>query len=420
MDIEEELRVITRNVVDVLPNIEELRQILQQARSEGRPLKIKYGVDPTAPDIHLGHTVVLWKLREFQDLGHLVQFIIGDFTAMIGDPSGRNEARKSLTREEITKNAKTYQDQVFKILDRSKIINQKGETGKIIFNSDWFNMDLEEFLKIASHYTVARVLGRAEFKERFKNKQEISLFEFIYPLLQGYDSVVLENDIEIGGTDQTFNLLVGRDLQRAHRKKEQIVLTMPLLVGTDGVRKMSKSYGNYIGVTDSANEMYGKAMSIDDTLIFVYMRLLTPVSEEKIQELEKKVQSGAMNPRDVKAFLASEIVARYHGREKAREAANEFDRIFKNKELPSDMPSKVYKRGEKIWIVDLLVSEKFAKSKTEANRLVSQGGIELDGKTITSPDYDILMDNEHILKVGKRKFLKMLIRGVDSKSKIKH
>lgn len=410
MNIEEELRMINRNVVDVLPGVEELRRILQLARNEKRPLKIKYGVDPTAPDIHLGHTVVLWKLREFQDLGHIVQFIIGDFTARIGDPSGRNELRKPLPDDVIRKNAETYLDQVFKILDKNKT--------KVIRNSEWFGkMELGDFLKIAAHYTVARVLERAEFKERFKNKQEISLLEFMYPLLQGYDSVMLENDIEIGGTDQTFNLLVGRDLQRNYGKKEQIVITMPLLEGTDGVRKMSKTYGNYIGINESPDEIYGKTMSIEDALIFIYMRLLTPVPEERIQELEGRV-ADSMNPRDAKAFLAAEIVTRYHGRERAVAAANEFDRIFKKKELPSDIP-RLYTREEKIWIIDLLVNEEFAKNKTEANRLISQGAVELDGKIVTSPNIDIPTDSEHLLKVGKRKFLRMLIRGVDSKGKMK-
>ncbi|PIU52260.1 tyrosine--tRNA ligase [Candidatus Desantisbacteria bacterium CG07_land_8_20_14_0_80_39_15] len=399
MDIEEELRIIKRNVVDILPGLEELRKRLQEARQQARPLKIKYGADPTAPDIHLGHTITLSKLREFQDLGHIVQFIIGDFTAMLGDPSGRNEVRKPLSEESIRKNASTYQEQIFKILDKKRT--------ELHFNSEWFGkMSLKDTLKMASYYTVARVLERAEFKERFKKKQEISLLEFIYPLLQGYDSVMLGNDIEIGGTDQTFNLLVGRDLQRDYGKKEQIILTLPLLVGTDGIRKMSKSYGNYIGITELPLEIYGKTMSIPDELIFPYMELLTSISDEKINNMKKDVRDEKMNPKDAKAFLANEIVKRYHGISEAAKAGNEFDKIFKKRELPSEIPSRKYEK-EKVWIIDVLVNEGLAKNKTEANRLISQGAVELDGKTITSPDFDILMDSEHVLKVGKRRFLKI-------------
>lgn len=399
MDIEEELRIIKRNVVEILPGMKELRQKLQEVRSQGRPLKIKYGVDPTAPDIHLGHTVVLWKLRQFQDLGHIVQFIIGDFTAMIGDPSGRNETRKLLTKEIIAENAKTYLDQVFKILDRNKT--------QVFSNSEWFSsMDFSDFLKMASHYTVARVLERAEFKERFKKKQEISLLEFIYPLLQGYDSVILENDIEIGGTDQKFNLLIGRNLQRDYGKKEQIIITMPLLEGTDGVQKMSKSYNNYIGITESPKNIYGKTMSIPDKLIFPYMELLTLVSENKIADLKKKIKNKTMNPKDVKAFLASELVAIYYSREESERAAQEFNKVFSRRDFPTEMPVLEIDR-KKIWVVELLILSKFAKSKTDANRLILQRGVEVDGKTIETPDFDLSLDAEHILKVGKYRFLKV-------------
>ena len=405
MNIEEELHIITRNAMEVLPGKDEMRNVLELARKEDRPLKVKYGVDPTAPDIHLGHTVVLWKLRDFQNLGHIVQFIIGDFTARIGDPSGRNEARKPLSEDEIRKNARTYLGQVFKILDKEKTL--------VVPNSKWFGkMKLNDFLEIASHYTVARVLERAEFRERFKNKQEISLLEFIYPLLQGYDSVMLENDIEIGGTDQTFNLLVGRDLQRDYGKKQQVVITMPLLEGTDGVRKMSKTYNNYIGITEPPDEMYGKVMSIPDSLIFRYMKLLTSVPEEKILEIEEKVKQDKMNPRDAKAFLAFELVAMYHNRKEAERAAYEFNRVFAGKELPSEMPVLEIDK-DKIWIVELLVMSGYAKNKTEANRLILQGGVEVDRKTVKTPDMDLILNTEHILKVGKHRFLK--IKGVRDK-----
>jgi len=405
VNIEEELHIITRNAMEVLPGKDEMRNVLELARKEDRPLKVKYGVDPTAPDIHLGHTVVLWKLRDFQNLGHIVQFIIGDFTARIGDPSGRNEARKPLSEDEIRKNARTYLGQVFKILDKEKTL--------VVPNSKWFGkMKLNDFLEIASHYTVARVLERAEFRERFKNKQEISLLEFIYPLLQGYDSVMLENDIEIGGTDQTFNLLVGRDLQRDYGKKQQVVITMPLLEGTDGVRKMSKTYNNYIGITEPPDEMYGKVMSIPDSLIFRYMKLLTSVPEEKILEIEEKVKQDKMNPRDAKAFLAFELVAMYHNRKEAERAAYEFNRVFAGKELPSEMPVLEIDK-DKIWIVELLVMSGYAKNKTEANRLILQGGVEVDRKTVKTPDMDLILNTEHILKVGKHRFLK--IKGVRDK-----
>lgn len=399
MNIINELGIIERNTVEILPGVDELHKRLQAARNERRPLKIKYGVDPTSSDIHLGHTVILRKLQEFQQLGHIVQFIIGDFTAMIGDPSGRNEMRKPLSEDVILENAKTYQSQVFKILDEKKT--------ELIFNSSWFGkMNLKEVLKLASHYTVARILERAEFKERFKNKQEISLLEFIYPLLQGYDSVVLENDIEIGGTDQKFNLLVGRDLQRDYGKKEQIVITMPLLPGTDGVRKMSKSYGNYIGIIEPPQEMYGKTMSIPDKLIFSYMELLTSVPQEKIQNLKNDVKNDELNPKDAKAFLARELVATYYGKEESFKVSQEFEKVFGKKEVPLEMPE--LEIGEnKIWIVELLILGKIAKNKSEANRLILQGGVEIDGETIKTPDLDLSLETEHILKVGKHRFLKV-------------
>jgi len=399
MNINEELVVIKRNIVDILPNERELREKLEQAKSQSRPLKIKYGVDPTAPDIHLGHTVVLRKLREFQNLGHIVQFLIGDFTAKIGDPSGRNELRKPLGEDVIRENSLTYQKQVFKILDESKT--------ELIYNSKWFGkMNFADFLKISSHYTVARVLERAEFKERFKKNQEISLLEFMYPLLQGYDSVMLENDIEIGGTDQTFNLLVGRDLQKTYGQKEQIVLTMPLLEGTDGVRKMSKSYGNYIGITDMPSQVYGKTMSIPDNLIFRYMELLTFLEHDKIQKMKQDVEASKMNPRDAKAFLAYELVKLYHGEAEAENSQKEFVKVFSGNEIPDEMP--VIEIGkEKIWIVEALVLSSYAKNKTDANRLIIQGSVEVDSVTIKDPNTDIVLDKEHIIKVGKYRFVKI-------------
>lgn len=399
MNIKEELDIIKRNIIDIFPGEKELEEKIILAKKEKRPLKIKYGVDPTAPDIHLGHTVVLRKLREFQDLGHIVQFLIGDFTARIGDPSGRNELRKPLGEDVIQENSITYQKQVFKILDKTKT--------ELIYNSKWFGkMSFADFLKISSHYTVARVLERAEFKERFRKNQEISLLEFMYPLLQGYDSVMLENDIEIGGTDQTFNLLVGRDLQKTYGQKEQIVLTMPLLEGTDGVRKMSKSYGNYIGITDTPSQIYGKTMSIPDSLIFRYMELLTFIEHGKILELKKDVESSGLNPRDAKAILACELVKLYYGEDESKRAKEEFVKVFSGNDIPDEMPVIEIEK-EKIWLVEALVLSKYAKNKTDANRLITQGSVEIDSKTIKDPNTDIILDKEHIIKVGKYRFVKI-------------
>ncbi|MDI6703700.1 MAG: tyrosine--tRNA ligase [bacterium] len=384
----DQLEKIRRGVAEIISE-DELRDKLNSKR----PLRIKFGADPTSPDIHLGHTVILRKLRQFQELGHRVIFIIGDFTARIGDPSGRQETRPSLSEREIFKNAETYKEQVFKILDRSKT--------EVVFNSSWLDrMDLRDVVKLSSLYTVARMLERDDFKKRYDEKRDITILEFLYPLLQGYDSVILHADVEIGGTDQRFNLLVGRVLQRRFGQESQVVITMPLLEGLDGVRKMSKSYGNYVGVTDSAKEMFGKLMSIPDSLMDKYFELLTEVDLNKIRDL---------HPKKKKMCLAKNIVSFYYGRDAAEEEEKEFERIFRRKEYPKEIPIFYVKKRE-INLVELMKEGKLVESKLEAKRLISQGGVRIDGKRILAEDYAIKIENPCILQVGKRRFLKIAIQ----------
>ncbi|MFH1259504.1 MAG: tyrosine--tRNA ligase [Elusimicrobiota bacterium] len=356
----------------------------------GHPLKIKLGVDPTAPDLHLGHTVALRKLRQFQDLGHKVIFIIGDFTAKIGDPSGRSETRPPLNETEILKNSRTYQDQVFKLLDKTKT--------EILFNSQWlYNLGLDGLLELSSHSTVAQMLTRDDFKNRHSKGIDISLVEFLYPLLQGYDSVATKSDVEIGGTDQTFNLLVGRDLQRDYHQPPQIVITMPLLEGLDGIRKMSKSYGNSIGITEPPQEMFGKIMSIPDNLMYRYYELLT---DHNLAEIKK------LHPRQAKARLAREIVAQYHNVAAATKAEEEFEKIFANKGLPEKIAEYIPEKYPAT-LIELLCAAQLSPSKKESQRLLDQGGIKIDGEKIA--ENKILDSNkEFILQVGKRKFLKII------------
>lgn len=381
-----DLEIISRGTVEVI-SPEELKKKLKR----GKPLRVKFGADPTAPDIHLGHTVVLQKLKQFQDLGHKIVFIIGDFTARIGDPSERSEARKPLTIEEIKKNAKTYQKQVFKILD-------KGKT-EVVFNSEWFDkMSLSNVMKLSSHSTVAQMLARADFKERFNREVDISILEFIYPLLQAYDSIQVKADVEIGGTDQKFNLLMGRQLQRDFNQEPQIIITMPLLEGIDGVRKMSKSYGNYIGITESPPEIYGKIMSISDPLMVKYYELLT---EEDLDKVKK------MHPRQAKAKLATKIVQKYYDETEAKKAEEEFEKVFVKREFPEEI-KEIRIREKKIWVVDLLVKAGLATSKNEAKRLINQGSVKINQKRIKDSDMDLMIDREYIIQVGKRKFRRIM------------
>jgi len=387
-DIDKQLEIIKRGAVEIISE-EELKTKLQESQRQERPLRIKAGFDPTSPDIHLGHTVLLRKLRQFQDLGHQVIFLIGDFTARIGDPSGRQEARKQLTREEAMANASTYKKQVSKILNVDKI--------QIAFNSEWFDrMSVLDILKLTTHATVAQMLARSDFKKRLAKGEDISLLEFMYPLLQGYDSVKLEADIELGGTDQIFNLLVGRDIQKDFTQPQQVVITMPLLEGTDGIQKMSKSYGNYIAINEEPNQMFGKIMSISDEMMLKYYTLLT---DEDLGAVKK------LHPKEAKLCLAQDITRQYHGKDSAEKARGEFEGVFSKGELPQEIP--VYKlKKQKSSIIDILLDSGLTESKNEARRLIQQGGVSLDAERLDKED--IIVDKEGILKVGKRRFLKLI------------
>ena len=375
------------------------RDSLEKKLRSGRKLRIKYGADPSAPDLHLGHSVCLWKLKEFQDLVHQVVFIIGDFTGLVGDPSGRDKTRPALSKEEIEKNAKTYFEQAGKILDIKKI--------EIVKNSQWFSkMDLAEFLKLAGQFTLARIIERDDFSQRLKKGIDIGFHETIYPLLQAYDSIMVRADVEVGGRDQKFNLLAGRELQKKMGRAEQDLMLFPLLIGTDGKKKMSKSLGNYIGLTESANEQYGKIMSISDDLIFHYFELCTRLSQGEIKELKKETDLGRLSFRHAKARLAKEIIALYHGAAVAQKAEKEFDKIFKNKELPSEM-SEIIITDKIIPILDLLVKTKLAPSKSEAKRLVEQGGVKIDNQIIKDWRVEVQIKNGMIIQVGKRNFSRL-------------
>lgn len=388
MEIDRQLEIIKRGVVDIISE-EELKKKLAVSIEKKRPLNIKAGFDPTAPDLHLGHTVLLRKLRQFQDLGHKVSFLIGDFTGRIGDPSGRSETRKQLTTEEVLKNAETYKKQVSKILDVHKI--------KVVFNGEWFDkMSGLEFAQLLTHYTATRLLERNDFSQRMKDNKPLYMSELIYPLLQGYDSVMLESDIEIGGTDQVFNLLVGRDLQKDFNQAPQVVITMPLLEGTDGVQKMSKSYGNYIGINESPADMFGKVMSVSDELMFKYYTLLT---DEDLNVVKN------MHPKEAKLRLAGIIVSQYHSEDAAKNACFEFERIFSSKETPQDIALYKINFGSNN-IIDLLINAELVASKNEARRLLKQGGITLDDRVLDKEEINI--DKEGVLKVGKRRFLKLV------------
>jgi tyrosyl-tRNA synthetase len=394
-DVKTQIDIISRGVVEIIPE-DGLKAKLEKSIKENRPLIVKFGADPSAPDLHIGHTVPLRKIRQFQDLGHIVYFLIGDFTAMIGDPTGKSETRKSLSRDEVLANAETYKKQIFKILDPDKT--------KIVFNSDWCSkLNFEDVLKLTAKYTVARLLERDDFSKRYKEGRAISLVEFMYPLIQGYDSVELKADIEIGGTDQKFNLLVGRELQREYGQEPQVIITMPIIEGTDGVQKMSKSLGNYIGITESPKEIFGKVMSITDDLILKYFEFLTDVPLETIKDYEKRMKSGE-NPRDFKAILAKNLVAQFHSEEDAVSAEEEFNRMFKDKGLPDDMPELVL--SSDMNIVDISVDSGIVLSKSEMRRMIAQGAVSIDNEKI---DSEILLKagEEKIIKIGKRKFLRV-------------
>ncbi|MDH5678835.1 MAG: tyrosine--tRNA ligase [Nitrospinota bacterium] len=400
--VQEQMEVIRRGTVEILLE-EDLARKLEKSLASGKPLRIKAGFDPTAPDLHLGHMVLISKLRQFQQLGHQVLFLIGDFTGMIGDPTGKNETRPPLTREQVEDNAKTYAEQVFKILDPEKT--------EVMFNSGWLEkMTPAEFIGLAARHTVARMLERDDFSKRYSEGKAISIHEFLYPLLQGYDSVEMKADVELGGADQKFNLLVGRDLQRSYGHEPQVCLTMPLLEGTDGVRKMSKSYDNYIGIDEPPREIFGKVMSISDDLMIRYYELLSSISNQDLEKLKEGLKSGAVHPKKAKADLGREIVARFHSQEAGVEAADEFDRVFAARKLPDEIPQRKldWSEGDEAWLPKALQEAGLVSSSSEGRRMIVQGAVSVDGVKITDPDYKITRGAEKLVKIGKRRFLKLV------------
>ena len=393
--VDEQLKTIRRGTAEVIDE-KDLAKLIDT----GKPLKVKAGFDPTAPDLHLGHTVLLHKMRQFQELGHEVIFLIGDFTGMIGDPTGRSETRKNLTPQEVQENAKSYLAQVYKILDPEKTT--------VAYNSEWMNKFTSvNMIELAAHYTVARMLERDDFQKRLAKNLPVSIHELMYPLIQGYDSVALQSDIELGGTDQKFNLLVGRDLQRAYGQKPQVVLTMPLLEGTDGVQKMSKSLGNSIGVFDAPNEMFGKIMSISDDLMWRYYELLSQVSAQDLEVMKKQSEAGTLNPKNSKMNLAKEIVALYHSPELAGMALAEFENVFKKKNLPEDIPVVKGWGDELKGICNILKDHNMTDSTSAARRLIQQGSVTINGEKISDVNQELPGNLEYLIKVGKKRFLKI-------------
>jgi tyrosyl-tRNA synthetase len=396
---ETQLEIIKRGSVEIIVEAELLKK-LQKSFTENRPLKIKAGFDPTAPDIHLGHTVLLEKMRQLQDLGHEVIFLIGDFTGMIGDPSGKSEMRKPLTKEQVIENAKTYREQIFKILDP--------ERTKVVFNSEWMSsMSAEDIIRLASRYTVARMLEREDFKQRWINLSPISIHEFMYPLIQGYDSVMLNADVELGGTDQKFNLIVGRELQKEYGQEPQCLVLMPLLEGLDGVKKMSKSLGNYIGITEPPKEMYGKIMSIRDELMLRYYELLSHISLKELNLLKEDIEKGTIHPKKAKENLALEIVERYWGKDEALKVKEEFEHIFKEKGLPDEISVFELEWEEnEMWVPKIMKLSGLTSSTGEAIRLIKQGGVSINDKKYADPDGK-LVRGSYLFKVGKRRFMRV-------------
>ncbi|MEK6692237.1 MAG: tyrosine--tRNA ligase [Nitrospirota bacterium] len=403
LSVKEQVEIIKRGAVEIIQEDEIIKK-LEKSLREKKPLRVKAGFDPTAPGIHLGHTVLLNKMRQFQDLGHEVIFLIGDFTGIIGDPSGRSETRKSLTREDIEKNAETYRRQVFKILDAEKT--------KVLFNSEWLGkMSVNGFLELGSKQTVARMLERDDFNKRFKEGKDITILEFYYPLLQAYDSVALKADIELGGTDQKFNLLMGRTIQRRYGQDEQVLILMPLLEGTDGVNKMSKSLGNYIGINEPPNEIFGKVMSISDELMLRYYDLLSHIPLSELNRLKEGLRNDVIHPKKAKEDLALEIVERYWGKDEAVKAREGFEHIFKKKGIPGEIQEvsiRVSDRANINWLPQIMKDNGLTKSTSEARRLIIQGGVKVNDSTVTDLNTK-LEKGEYIIKAGKRKFLKVVV-----------
>ena len=399
LPVDKQLELISRGTEEVIP-LKDLRKKLEKSIKDNKPLTIKLGCDPSRPDLHIGHSVVLQKLRDFQDLGHQAVLVIGDFTAMIGDPSERNKTRPQLTLEEAKANAESY-------IEQSKVILDV-KTLKVIFNSTWLNkMNFEDVIKMSSKYTVARMIERDDFTKRFESEIPISMHEFLYPLAQAMDSVEINADVELGGTDQKFNLLVGRDLQREYGQEPQSIITLPLLEGTDGIEKMSKSYDNYIAIDDSPEDMYGKIMSINDSMILKYYKLAVFADRDRIESVKLLLEDNSNNPRDIKRSLAKDLVARYYSEEKAKLAEAAFDQIFVKKDNPDNMPS--YNLSSEINLVDILLSEKLIVSKGEGKRLINQNAVKVDGKVCDDINQTIAPSNEDlIVKVGKRRFLRIV------------
>lgn len=403
LEPKEQLEKIKFASIDLVSEAELLKK-LQKSYDTNKPLRIKLGMDPSRPDIHLGHTVVLNKMKVFQDLGHHVIFLIGDFTAMIGDPTGKNETRPALTESEVKENAKTYAEQVFKILDPTKT--------EIAYNSKWMNeFSAQDFVKLTAQYTVARMIERDDFEKRFSNNQPISIHEFLYPLVQAYDSVALKADVELGGTDQRFNLLVGRDIQKAYGLAPQCILTMPILEGLDGVQKMSKSLDNYIGIEDSPRDMFGKCMRVSDELMIRYYSLLTDKTEAECVKMSADIKSGALHPRDAKVALAQFIVARFYDQDTAEKALKEFQEIFVNKGQPNEIPEKTLSAGGETPLVNLMKDLEMVASNGEARRLIKGGGVKLDGEKVTDEKQlvNLVAGLNTVIRAGKKKFVRLIV-----------
>ena len=397
LSIDKQWELISRGAEEIIPE-KELKQKLEESIEKEAPLRVKLGCDPSRPDLHLGHGVVLRKLRHFQDLGHQAILVIGDFTGMIGDPSQRNKTRPQLTLEETKANAKSYIEQASQVLNIDSL--------NIVYNSTWLDtMRFSDVIRLSSHYTVARMLERDDFTKRYKAEIPISIHEFMYPLAQAMDSVELKADVELGGTDQKFNLLVGRDLQREYKQAPQVIITLPLLEGTDGIEKMSKSYGNDIGLTDTPEDMYGKSMSISDEMIEKYFILAADANVETVSRVKKQLSDSSQNPRDIKRELARAIVELYHGGDAAKEAEQHFDRVIVNKDIPNEMDE--VELSDDTQLIEVISNEGLTNSKGEARRLIKQGAIRIDDKKITDMNYILLKGKEVVIKVGKRRFIKV-------------
>jgi tyrosyl-tRNA synthetase len=401
--VAEQLAYLKKGSAEIIREAE-LQTKLEKSAKTGKPLRVKLGVDPTAPDIHLGHTVVIRKLKHFQEMGHTAVFLIGDFTAMVGDPTGQSETRPPLTREQVNANAETYLEQVFKILDRGKT--------EIRYNSEWLDkLSSYDIVRLCAKYRVARMLEREDFYARLTNQQPIAMHELLYPLLVAYDSVVLESDVELGATEQKFNLLMGREIQREYGQESQVAFTMPILVGLDGSRKMSKSLGNYVGITEAPDQIFGKMMSIPDELMWSYYELVTDRTPEEIAKLKNDVSSGSTHPMDVKMLLAQEVVGGFHGEAAARKASEMFQRVFRDRQAPQEAPVKNLAAGAPQMIKTLLTTLELATSVSEAERLVKQGAVEIDGQRIDDPrkEVDLSKGRDFLLRAGKKKFVRVLI-----------